>query len=233
MPTTLPMILTSTLLLLATASAELCDNTCSYHGHSHSNNGICEDGGIGARLSICASGTDCTDCGPRIEPLSRPSHEAHASATSVGAAGDAWAGLRASEALYEGEWLFVWVAGLLALTAMEWARYLYRFSRAFRVVQHESGFIAMARDDSGASEAEKVAVMKTLYHEWPGAVSALIADQTSPHGIVFRALLLTAGILSLRADLGALSPGAAGANGPALFHALRVVALGAGTIGIA
>ena len=80
----------------------------------------------------------------------------------------------------------------------------------------------MARDDSGASEAEKVAVMKTLYHEWPGAVSALIADQTSPHGIVFRALLLTAGILSLRADLGALSPGAAGANGPALFHALRV-----------
>ena len=59
---------------------------------------------------------------------------------------------------------------------------------------------------------EKVAVMKTLYHEWPGAVSALIADQGSPHGIVFRALLLTAGILSLRADLGALSPGAAGAS---------------------
>ena len=109
----------------------LCDNTCSYHGHSHSNNGICEDGGSGARLSICASGTDCNDCGPRIEPLSRPSHEAHASATSVGAAGDAWAGLRASEALYEGEWLFVWVAGLLALTAMEWARYAARNSAQF------------------------------------------------------------------------------------------------------
>ena len=92
----------------------------------------------------------------------------------------------------------------------------------------------MARDDSGASESEKVAVMKTLYHEWPGAVSALIADQTSPHGIVFRASLLTAGVLALRADLGALSPGdRVDHTGPALFHALRVVALGAGTIGIA
>ena len=60
------------LALAATASAELCDNTCTYHGHSHSNNGICEDGGAGARLSICASGTDCTDCGPRIEIASLP-----------------------------------------------------------------------------------------------------------------------------------------------------------------
>ena len=116
-------------------------------------------------------------------------------------------------------------AGLLALTAMEWARYLYRFSRAFRVVQHEwlhrDGARRLRRvgerEGGGDEDALRVARRRL----------ALIADQSSLHGIVFRALLLTAGILSLRADLGAFAR-AAGANGPALFHALRVVALGAG-----
>ena len=138
MPTTLLLI-----LALATASAELCDNTCTYHGHSHSNNGICEDGGSNARLSICASGTDCTDCGPRIEIASLPS-------SVPTEAGDAWAGLRASEALYEGEWLYVWVAGLLALTAMEWARYAARNSAQFC-----AQFIDLPHDLSGTSIASR------------------------------------------------------------------------------
>ena len=37
-----------------------CTDTCTY-----SSDGTCDDGGPGASYSLCALGTDCTDCGPR------------------------------------------------------------------------------------------------------------------------------------------------------------------------
>ena len=110
-------------------------------------------------------------------------------------------------------------------------RYLYRFSRAFRVVQHESGFIAMARDDSGASEAEKVAVMKTLYHE--SAPSPPSSPTRVRRTASSSARSSSPRASSRSAPTSAPSLPQRAANGPALFHALRVVALGAGTIGIA
>ena len=38
----------------------LCTNTCTWGG-----DGACDDGGPGSSYSLCALGTDCTDCGPR------------------------------------------------------------------------------------------------------------------------------------------------------------------------
>ena len=38
----------------------VCDDTCSWAG-----DGYCDDGGPGADFSLCALGSDCTDCGPR------------------------------------------------------------------------------------------------------------------------------------------------------------------------
>lgn len=40
--------------------AGACTDTCRYAG-----DGECDDGGAGAAYSVCALGTDCTDCGPR------------------------------------------------------------------------------------------------------------------------------------------------------------------------
>jgi len=37
-----------------------CTDTCQYPG-----DGECDDGGQGSLTSLCALGTDCTDCGPR------------------------------------------------------------------------------------------------------------------------------------------------------------------------
>lgn len=42
----------------------LCEDTCFYPS-----DGECDDGGPGAATSMCAYGTDCGDCGARIEPL--------------------------------------------------------------------------------------------------------------------------------------------------------------------
>ncbi len=38
----------------------LCTNSCTWAG-----DGACDDGGPGSSYSLCALGTDCTDCGPR------------------------------------------------------------------------------------------------------------------------------------------------------------------------
>lgn len=38
----------------------LCTETCTY-----ADDGACDDGGPGSAFSLCALGTDCTDCGPR------------------------------------------------------------------------------------------------------------------------------------------------------------------------
>ena len=42
------------------AAATSCTNTCT-----DAFDGWCDDGGLGADYSICALGTDCSDCGPR------------------------------------------------------------------------------------------------------------------------------------------------------------------------
>ena len=39
---------------------QLCDDTCEY-----ANDGVCDDGEIGAMYAVCYLGTDCSDCGPR------------------------------------------------------------------------------------------------------------------------------------------------------------------------
>ena len=44
----------------------ICSNTCSYPG-----DGECDDGGPGSEFSDCDIGTDCVDCGPRINRLER------------------------------------------------------------------------------------------------------------------------------------------------------------------
>ena len=38
----------------------LCSDTCETR-----RDGVCDDGGLGAAYSVCANGTDCSDCGPR------------------------------------------------------------------------------------------------------------------------------------------------------------------------
>ena len=40
---------------------DMCRDTCY-----RSNNGICDDGGLGSDYSRCSLGTDCTDCGARL-----------------------------------------------------------------------------------------------------------------------------------------------------------------------
>ena len=43
----------------------LCeDRSCGQNG-KFTNDGECDDGGVGALHSVCAFGTDCTDCGAR------------------------------------------------------------------------------------------------------------------------------------------------------------------------
>ena len=46
-------------------AADGCTETCLY-----ASDGGCDDGGPGAEYSICALGTDCTDCGPRAASAS-------------------------------------------------------------------------------------------------------------------------------------------------------------------
>lgn len=41
----------------------LCSDTCPTSGDAE-----CDDGGEGSLFNICALGTDCTDCGPRVAP---------------------------------------------------------------------------------------------------------------------------------------------------------------------
>ena len=40
----------------------MCSDTCSYAGDED-----CDDGGPGSHYSMCAFGSDCTDCGPRCD----------------------------------------------------------------------------------------------------------------------------------------------------------------------
>ena len=68
---TLPRIAATTLTVIAGCIPldcpdkpeviELCDDSCYY-----SQNGICEDGGVGSSYHACDFGTDCYDCGPRL-----------------------------------------------------------------------------------------------------------------------------------------------------------------------
>ena len=38
----------------------LCNNSCEW-----ANDGVCDDGGPGARYDVCDLGTDCSDCDTR------------------------------------------------------------------------------------------------------------------------------------------------------------------------
>ncbi|MEM9071932.1 MAG: hypothetical protein AAGE52_25710 [Myxococcota bacterium] len=46
------------------AASGLCSDECG-PGGSYVADGECDDGGPGSNTSLCALGTDCTDCGPR------------------------------------------------------------------------------------------------------------------------------------------------------------------------
>ncbi len=45
------------------------------HACETANNGSCDDGGEGADFDTCALGTDCWDCGPRLEPEEEPAEQ--------------------------------------------------------------------------------------------------------------------------------------------------------------
>ena len=45
----------------------LCNDTCIYKADQD-----CDDGGVGSSYDSCLSGTDCTDCGPRLLPPPPP-----------------------------------------------------------------------------------------------------------------------------------------------------------------
>ncbi len=64
-----------------------CEDTCRWAG-----DGECDDGGSGALYSVCALGTDCSDCGPRgsdagSEPLPMPAEAPPTPSTSFPYAG--------------------------------------------------------------------------------------------------------------------------------------------------
>ena len=87
-----------------------CYDTCTVAA-----DGDCDDGGAGAEFSMCVSGTDCTDCGPRSRraladllerKLVKSSEPPEASAASAaGAAGAAGASSATGAAVeHEGVW---------------------------------------------------------------------------------------------------------------------------------
>ena len=47
----------------AGSSISLCFNSCSYG----TDNGVCSDGGPGSDYSSCTLGSDCADCGTRVD----------------------------------------------------------------------------------------------------------------------------------------------------------------------
>jgi hypothetical protein len=49
------------------AAAGTCSNTCQ-----HANDGECDDGRANSHTNLCASGTDCADCGPVGRAFARP-----------------------------------------------------------------------------------------------------------------------------------------------------------------
>ena len=62
------------LLLLGMATpvaAQQCENTCPGYP-LWANDGVCDDAGPGSEYDVCAFGTDCADCGPRVMPPSQP-----------------------------------------------------------------------------------------------------------------------------------------------------------------
>ena len=58
-------MLASLMIASASGSEETCLDTCSYI-----NDGICDDGGLGAEYAVCPFGVDCSDCGIREGDLS-------------------------------------------------------------------------------------------------------------------------------------------------------------------
>ena len=53
-----------------------CIDACQYTlegvAMDLTNDTFCDDGGPGSQYSLCSSGTDCTDCGPRGLPRLEP-----------------------------------------------------------------------------------------------------------------------------------------------------------------
>ena len=58
----------------------LCSDSCGTH---HVRNGLCEDGGHGSVWPDCELGSDCTDCGVRMDPTP-PASTASASSSADG-----------------------------------------------------------------------------------------------------------------------------------------------------
>ena len=50
----------------------MCTDTCVVFPTNYASDGYCDDGGAGSEYSNCGSGTDCTDCGPRLVLPSPP-----------------------------------------------------------------------------------------------------------------------------------------------------------------
>ena len=56
----------------SSSGTTLCTETSSDCSYEYASDGVCDDGGPGAEYSICEIGTDCTDCGSRVDASVRP-----------------------------------------------------------------------------------------------------------------------------------------------------------------
>lgn len=54
--------LLSGFFLMSSCKDELCDDTCYWPS-----DGVCDDGGEDSITDYCQFGTDCSDCGTRVE----------------------------------------------------------------------------------------------------------------------------------------------------------------------
>lgn len=72
--------------LCETITDGVCLDACRYAG-----DGACDDGGPGSLFSVCALGTDCTDCGARPNPCDdNPAYSVYCPQTPDVAGGQCW-----------------------------------------------------------------------------------------------------------------------------------------------
>jgi len=98
--------------------------------------------------------------------------------------------------------LFLYSGTSLAQFGLNWTRHAYRESPAFRKVIEESGGFSI----QDPTPQQKESTMKKLFAAFPSTVSEMIHEQGQPHGMIFKACMMAGSVLSLRADMGALTP---------------------------
>ena len=103
--------------------------------------------------------------------------------------------------------LFLFLAAFLCETGLTLTRKQYKLSKRFRNAARESGFLSL---DESAPLAQRIAVMKQLFSSFPTTVSEMVHSQEEDHGQVFKALMMIAGVLTIKIDFADLTPCAGG-----------------------